>query len=145
MVNGCVMKYILFLWVLVFLAGACTLHRKTSGIQIQNQESEQKDSTEYELVIFDPGFESWFVSHSRPSWYHSPEYYKNWNQQYVTAWNAKAMSPRYSRFFESTIGWDPFVDYGLELNHRLFYYFQYVEKELKIPILPPGMGPKSAL
>jgi hypothetical protein len=55
------------------------------------------------------------------------------------------MTPRYSRFFETTIDYDPFLDYGLELNHRLFYYFMFVEKKLKIPILPSGMGPRISL
>jgi hypothetical protein len=139
------MKNFSYLLVIVFFTGACTLHKKTTGFDIKNQESAPDDSTEYELIIFDPGFESWFITHSRPTWYHSKEYYESWNRQYVTAWNGKALSPRYARYFESTIDWDPFVDYGLELNHKLFYYFLYVERELKINILPQGMGPQSVL
>jgi hypothetical protein len=123
--------------------GSCTLHKNTTGIHIKNQETVQNDSTEYELIIFDPGFESWFITHSHPVWYYSQDYFENWNQQYVTAWNAKVMTPRYSRYFESTIDWDPFTDYGLELNHKLFYYFQYVERMLKIEILPSGSGPQT--
>jgi len=30
------------------------------------------------------------------------------------------------------------VDYGIEINHELFYYFQYVEQVLKIQIMPGG-------
>ena len=139
------MKYCFYLLILVCCAGACTVHQKTSGLNIRNQHPEQKDSTEYELIIFDPGFDTWFITHSRPVWYYSQDYLEMWNQQYVVAWNEKALSPRYSRYFESTIDWDHSADYGLELNHKLFHYFQYVEKELKINILPPGMGPKTIL
>jgi hypothetical protein len=130
--------------ILIFLA-ACTTNRKLSKIDIKDQESGMKDSVEYEIIIFDSGFETWFLTHSKPVWYHSVEYYESWNKQYVVAWNSKAMSPRYSKYFESTIDYDPNISYGLELNHKLFYYFMYVEKALKIDILPSGMGPHSVL
>jgi hypothetical protein len=139
------MKTLGYVLMFVCVLTACTLQKKATGFDIKSAETTPNDSTEYELIIIDPGFDSWFLIHSRPLWYHSKEYLESWNQQYVSAWNAKALSPRYSRFFESTINWDPFVDYGLEINHMLFYYFQYVEKELKINILPQGMGPKSVL
>ncbi len=139
------MKHLSWLLVTVALLAACSGPTKLTRVDINNREEDITDSVEYELIILDPGFESWFLMYSRPDWYHSQRYYETWNLQYVTAWNAKVMTPRYSRFFETTIGYEPFTDYGLELNHKLFYYFQYVERELKIPVLPQGMGPRSAL
>jgi thioredoxin-related protein len=135
----------LFFIIFLLILASCAGNKKLSKVAISNRDNEISDSTEYELIIFDPGFETWYLSHSKPDWYHSKDYYETWNRQYVTAWNSKAMDMRYSRFFESTIDYDPFVDYGLELNHKLFYYFMYVEKGLKIPILPPGTGPQSVL
>lgn len=127
-----------------FLA-SCAGQMKLASVAIDDPENNETDSVEYELIVFDPGFESWYLSHSKPDWYYSQTYYEMWNRQYVTAWNNKTMTPRYSRFFETTIDYNPFVDYGLELNHRLFYYFMFVENKLKIPILPPGMGPRILL
>ncbi len=131
-----------FMLMLAIILISCSVNKKLSKVDIQ-KEAEVSDSVEYELIIFDPGFESWFISHCKPSWYHSQEYYELWNRQYVSAWNEKVISPRFSRFFESTIEYDPFTDYGLELNHKLFYYFMYVERALKINILPPGAGPQT--
>jgi len=74
--------------------------------------------------------------HNSPAMYRSQGYYESWNRQYVSAWNANAMNPRKSWFFETIVGYDPTVDYGFELNHELFYYFQYVENVLKIEIMP---------
>jgi len=139
------MKFNIFILVILLFLAACAGNIKLSKIDIKDQETELKDSVEYELIIFDPGFETWFLTHSRPVWYHSLEYYENWNKQYVVAWNSKTMSPRYSKYFESAIDYDPFIDYGLELNHKLFYYFMYVENVLKIDILPSGMGPQTVL
>jgi hypothetical protein len=129
---------------MVILA-SCAGQKKIASVTIGDQEINGTDSVEYELIVFDPDFESWYLTHSKPDWYYSQTYYEMWNRQYVTAWNNKTMTPRYSRFFETTIDYDPFVDYGLELNHRLFYYFMFVENKLKIPILPTGMGPRIIL
>lgn len=108
------------------------------------QDSTAKDSVEYELETFDPKFETWYTLHDSPAMYHSLSYYENWNKQYVTAWNANAMDQRKSWFFETIVGYDPTVDYGFDLNHKLFYYFQYVEHVLKIEIILGG-GPKASL
>ena len=136
-------KYLLIFFVSIIFA--CAGNKKLAKIDIKDKEEAAKDSVEYELIIFDPGFETWFLTHSKPQWYHSQEYYETWNKQYVSSWNAKAVSSRYSRVFETTIDYDYFTDYGLELNYKLFYYFQFVEKELKIEILPSGSGPHSVL
>ncbi len=76
--------------------------------------------------------------HNSPSMYRSQQYYENWNRQYVSAWNFNAMSERKNSFFEPIVGYEYNVDYGFEINHELFYYFQYVEHVLKIQIMPGG-------
>ena len=48
------------------------------------------------------------------------------------------MNPGRRSFFQTIIGYEPNVDYGFKLNHKLFYYFQYVEHKLRIPILSNG-------
>jgi len=101
-------------------------------------EKDNEDSVSYELIVLDPGFESWFITNSKPSWYHSQSYYENWNQQYVNAWNYNSIWRRNSQLLEGQINYDHNTDYGLEINHKLFYYFQYVERVLKIPIIENG-------
>jgi hypothetical protein len=73
-----------------------------------------------------------------PAKLRSQSYYENWNRQYVSAWNFNAVQPSKNNFFEPIVGYEPQVDYGFEINHKLFYYFQYVENELKIEIMPNG-------
>jgi len=97
-----------------------------------------EDSLEYELETFDLKFESWYQLHNTPSEYRLQSYYESWNQQYVFAWNSNAMNSRKNSFFEPIVGFDPTEDYGFELNHKLFYYFQYVENVLKIRIISGG-------
>ena len=94
-----------------------------------------EDKTEYEIEILDPGFDTWFLTQWNQAKDHSYKFYDTWNDQYVQAWNYKATHPRYGSFFNSTINYDINIDYGMEVSRKLYYYFKYVENELKIPIL----------
>jgi hypothetical protein len=96
------------------------------------------DSTEYKLLVFDLQFETWFETNYSPAKDHSIEYYRSWNNQYVTDWNYHYMAGHYSHVFENYIDWDDSVNYGIELNRKLYYYFRYVETYLKVQILLVG-------
>lgn len=132
------MKQILFwMGVIVFVVACSTQKGIVKVNSIQGTEMTE-DSLEYQLETFDSKFETWYQLHKSPALYRSQEYYESWNKQYVTAWNTNATDPKKSWFFETIIGYEPNVDYGFELNHELFYYFQYVENVLKIQIMPGG-------
>lgn len=92
-----------------------------------------EDSTEYELLILDTGFESWFVTRNMPSMAHSNHYYKNWNHRYVIEWNQKHMQGH--PYFENHIYYDPFEEYGFDLNYKLYHYFQFVEEKTGIVLV----------
>lgn len=87
------------------------------------QEVAPQDSSSYELVVFDGGFESWFQKNRKPSWYHTESYYKTWNRRYVDRWNAYVRTGKPG--FDTEINYDPSIDYGLEVEHKLYYYFKY--------------------
>jgi hypothetical protein len=101
----------------------------------QDIASMELDTLEYELIVLDPGFDTWYMLQNSPARYRSQQYYEDWNFQYVTAWNSLARSSGRGSFFQTIIVYDPNTDYGFELNHKLFYYFQYVEHKLGIPVL----------
>lgn len=131
------MKRLIF-WVgLILCIVACSTQKEIvkNGVAVKEIVN---DSLEYDLLTFDVRFESWYQINKRPAFDRSQQYYELWNQQYVDAWNYNVNDMSKSRFFETVIGYDPGVDYGFELNHELFYYFQYVEKILKIDIMPNG-------
>ncbi len=132
------MKKILFGFAVIFVIAACSGPKGVVEIKNGDETALESDSLEYELEVMDPKFETWYLLHDSPARYRSQQYYENWNKQYVAAWNANSLDPRKSSFFEPIIGWDPTVDYGFELNHKLFYYFMYVENVLNIQIMPGG-------
>jgi len=123
-------KTYLLPFILILMMAACSSQR--SLYKASAPEITPDDSTKYELIVFDQGFESWYLLQNSPAVGHSITYYKNWNRQYVDEWNNRSGS---SRFFNSHINYDPNEHYPLEIEHKLYYYFQYVEEELNIPIL----------
>ncbi len=128
--------YILCIFSLLLILG-CSTHQQVALREVETEEAET-DSVSYELIVFDTGFEAWFMAYAKPATFHSQSYYENWNHQYVQAWNYRQMSPRYARLFDGPIDYDFQTDYGLEINHKLFYYFIYVENVLRIPLIPNG-------
>jgi hypothetical protein len=94
--------------------------------------TDNQDSTEYELTIIDPGFESWFEMHRKPVWYYTKDYLAAWNIQYVTAWNMKVRDVNLRHVqpdnpFIMEIDYQPRIDYSLELNYKLYHYFLFIE------------------
>lgn len=97
-----------------------------------------EDSVEYELIVLDPRYESWLATQP-PANFYSQQYYENWNHRYVTEWNHRHNHPlRYGNFYETYIDYDPSVDYGLELNYRLYNYFRFIEHAYGIVLIPRG-------
>lgn len=132
------MKTMKSLWMVLFvplLFWRCAGTQPIVMITSENVIPPVEEKPEYEIDIIDPGFETWFLTQWNQAKDNSYKFYDTWNDRYVQAWNFKATHPRYSRFFNSTINYDVTEDYGMEVSRKLYYYFKYVETELKIPIL----------
>jgi hypothetical protein len=98
-------------------------------------DSISKDSTEYKLIVLDIGFETWLAT--QPSMnYHSKEFYEVRNRQYVTEWNLRYDQPmKYGGNYETRIDYSPDIDYGIELNYRLYYFFRYFEERNNLKLI----------
>ncbi len=93
------------------------------------------DSTEYELLVFDPGFEVFLAAQLSKDFY-SDSYYKHWNTMYCVEWNIRHSNPmRYGDFYETDIPYDASIDYGIDFNYKLYQYFQFIEKEYGIVLI----------
>lgn len=87
------------------------------------------DSLEYEVIIIDPGFNTWLASRAHPRWYYTQEYLENKNQIYVNEWNNRVLQPqRYNpNLYEMTINYDSNIDYGYEVNYLIYNYMVYFQ------------------
>lgn len=128
------MLRLLFLsMVIVFSAGF--VQAQSDTLRFKNQ-SETTDSVEYELIVMDPGYETYLLSQPGKEFY-SQQYYEQWNSRYVAEWNYRHSQPlRYGDIYESYINYSEDIDYGLELNYKLFQYFRFFEKKNHVDLLP---------
>ncbi|MBT3546763.1 MAG: hypothetical protein HN487_03610 [Flavobacterium sp.] len=132
------MKYLfqlLRLFILSILIASCSSSTLKSSLKMKEKPVViANDSLEYEIIIFDIGFTLYLNSVARPMNYYSQNYLENKNNIYVTNWNMRALNP--SRFdssiFENVIEYNPQVNYGLEVNYKLFNYFQFAQQKYKI-------------
>ena len=92
---------------------------------IKNGENEE----EYELIIIDPQFRSWFATHAKPVNFHSESYYESQNIRDVNAWNERYYATGGRGPFGNHIDYHASEDYGLALNYELFWYFKYIESQ----------------
>ena len=96
-------------------------------IRIANEE------LQYEVIIIDPGFNSWLASMAHPRGYHSQSFLENKNRVYISEWNRRVMQPqRYSpNLYEMTIDYQPHIDYGYEVNYLIYNYLIYFQNTYK--------------
>jgi hypothetical protein len=86
------------------------------------------DSLEYKLIVFEPGFDAW-LSMKPPMNFYSKEYYESRNRIFVVEWNYRYEHPmKYGDIYDTRIEYYQGVDYGIELNYRLYYYFRFFEE-----------------
>jgi hypothetical protein len=131
------MKKVIFFVFLIFTISTAALYgQKGKGKLALKADTVKSDSIEYEILITDPGFDSWLAT--KPSMnFLSKSYYEVKNLMYVTEWNNRYMQPqRYGNLYETYIDYRPEIDYGLELNYRLYYYFLFFEDTNHVMLLP---------
>ncbi len=138
------MRTILFLVVLV---GLLVLSCGTQSQAVANNETDgQKeppvrvanDSLEYEIIIIDPGFYAYLNSIALPESYYSQSFLEARNRIYVTQWNLRAQNPtQYNGLiYENIIDYQPQINYGLEVNYKLFWYFQFAQRKYRMRLGP---------
>lgn len=93
-----------------------------------------KDSTQYELIVFDSGFDFWLASHQTVSTQHSNEYYQSMNHQYALEWNRRYASgdPRINSYIDYSLN----KNYGFDFNYKLYMYFRFFEDTNRVKLIP---------
>ena len=92
------------------------------------------DSLEYEIMIMDIGFTTFLATVAKPEGFYTQNYMEARNSVWVTSWNIRAQSPsrRTANIYESSIDYQPQIDYGYEVNYKLFNYFLFAQRKYKI-------------
>ena len=87
------------------------------------------DEVEYEIIIFEPGFNAWLQSIAQPVGYYSQEFMESRNNLFVIAWNQRVLQPNLydPNLYQFPINYQQDVDYGYEVNYKLYNYFIYFQ------------------
>jgi len=72
----------------------------------------------HELIVLDPGFES-FLTLQKSKDFYSRSFLKAKNIVYVNEWNSNLHGDR--------IGYDAKMDYGIDIEYKLYMYFKYIQ------------------
>ncbi|MEY8021932.1 DUF6146 family protein [Muriicola sp. SD30] len=120
---------------------SCNSTKMTPGISAQEKTaftSSQPDTVEisdpesnYEIIIIEPGFNVWLQSVARPPGYYSQSFLETRNRLYVIEWNNRVINNlQYDpNLYELQINYDPLIDYGYEVNYKLYNYFVYFQRK----------------
>jgi hypothetical protein len=131
------MKYLLLTLLLCSIL-SCSVQKtnRTSDFKDSSVENDTiriaNDSLEYEIIIYEPGFNSWLVT-QRPRGFYGQNYLEQKNMLFVTTYNMRANNPfRYSAdLYPQPINYEFNVDYGYEVNYLLFNYFLFFQEKYR--------------
>jgi hypothetical protein len=132
--------HFLMAMILLFITSCST---QKQALDISNEEQALFDSkeeqpveikdekTEYEIIIIEPGFNTWLLSIAKPEGYYSQSFLENRNAILVMNWNQRVLQPNVynPNLYEMQINYDPNIDYGYEVNYKLYNYFIYFQRK----------------
>lgn len=120
----------LLLWTCASSPSKTTSSEKEEPVVIAN------DSLEYEIIIIDPGFTAYLNSIAKPEGFYSQSYLENKNQLYVVNWNYRAQNPLQfnPNIYENVIDYSPHINYGYEVNYKLFNYFEFAQQKYRMTL-----------
>lgn len=120
--------------ILGFLIVGCGTQQSTTSYDEKEEPVRiANDSLEYEITIIDPGFTNYLAT-AKPESYYNQSSLETRNRVLVMEWNNRFRNPlQYnSNIYENEIDYQPNIDYGMEVNYKLYQYFQFAQKKYKM-------------
>lgn len=133
------MKNLIFFLAISLMIISCGTTKTKNSLDTKKNVEEavviSNDSLEYEIIILDIGFNTYLNTIAKPMEYYSQDYLEVKNNFYVVEWNIRANNPiRYGDLYGNRIEYSPHIDYGLEVNYKLFNYFQFFERKYRVKL-----------
>lgn len=125
------LRFIFGIMALMVWAGSLAQEVKSPSAKLSPN---PQDSTEYEVIITDPQFDQWYLKNFQVGKDRSYEYYRSKNLVAISNWNYFYNTGQYDRIVDSYIDYLPHIDYGIEVNRKLFWYFKFIEESYKIKL-----------
>ena len=112
---------------------------KNNNVDSNNNQKQISDTIrivneelEYEIIIIDIGFTSWFNTFAKPRGFYSQSYLESRNRYWVIEYNNRANNPMKNKnIYEWPIDYSNNIDYGYEVNYMLYNYLVYFQLKYK--------------
>ncbi len=129
------MKNLLLVGLICVFTFSCSTSKKPTNSSKDIHTAQQdtvriaNEELEYEIIIIDPGFNSWLFSRARQRGFYDQNYFESRNRVLVNEWNQRVLQPmRYDpNLYEMQINYEHNIDYGYEVNYLLYNYFLYFQ------------------
>ena len=83
---------------------------------------------EYDVIIIDGGFTSWFNSYAKPKGFYSQSYLEARNSFWIFEWNNRARNPmKYGNIYDMQINYENNMNYGYHVNYMIYNYLVYFQ------------------
>lgn len=131
------MKNLIYVFILGIFLYSCSSTRNRD-IGTADDAKTQADTVvianeelEYRIIIIEPGFSYFLASEAQPEGYYSQSYLENKNRFLVSDYNQRVHEPfRYDPdIYVQEINYDPNIDYGYEVNYKLYNYFVFLTRK----------------
>lgn len=120
-------KFLFILSFLLILASCSTQNKANNSTKNDAIQAQKNDDGEYDLEVFDSQFTYFLNAIARPMSMYSEGSLKNRNQFLISEWNSYYVSGRYRNIIESSIDYDPNINYGLKFEYKLYQVFAFVK------------------
>jgi len=123
------MKNLVFALCIIIIAFSCNSSKETTNTESSEKPLTQTGDTirlssndlEYDIIIIEPGYNSWLQTIAKPEGFYTQTYLENKNIRYVQEWNSRVMQPgRFnSNLYELEIDYRQGINYGYDVNYKL--------------------------
>ena len=123
------MKKLIFAFSILLITLSCSSQNNIANQSKENHplQAQKNDDGEYDLEVLDTQFTYFINAIARPMSMYSEGYLKSKNQFLVSEWNSYYFSGRYRNVIESSIDYDPNINYGLKYEYKLYQVFAFVK------------------
>lgn len=138
------MKNLLLILLITIFAFSCKTSVNSAHSNINKSQAEvgdtltiSSDQLEYDIIIIEPGFSAWLASIAKPEGFYDQYYLESKNRRYVIEWNTRVLQPQRfnTNLYEMRINYQAGVDYGYEVNYKLYNYFVFFQNTYKQNLL----------
>lgn len=125
------LKQLLFACIIGILMYSCGSSNFNNTAEKEEPVVIANESLEYEIIIIDPGFTAFLNSKAQPEGFYNQNYLEARNRAWVITWNQRFLNPTQfnASIYENMIDYQQNVDYGYEVNYKLFNYFLFVQQK----------------